>query len=460
MAKVFISYRRTDSAAATGRIYDRLVATLGREAIFKDVDNIAPGVNFATHVEETLRQCAVLLVIIGPHWLDAGASAGSKGGLLENPQDWVRLEVETAVKLGLTLMPILVEGGTVPKAEELPASLQVLGMTNAVPVRNDPDFTHDMERVLAGVRRALLQPPAPARNLHLPVATRPTRRGALWIAVVAAVLVVATLGALLATHLPPSRYTGAGAPTATATATRTPVGQWRSVTSPTTEVLSCIAMVSPSEGWALGEHGTILHYTAGQWRAVSSPNKAYLQGIAMVSPSEGWAVGFNGTILHYSGGQWQAVSSPTSQNLLGIAMVSASEGWAVGFNGTILYYSGGKWQVASSPTSQILYSTAMVSASEGWIVGFGGTMLHHSGGGPEWPAASGPVSQSLYYIAMVSASEGWATGVAGTILHYSGGQWQAVSSPTNQTLFTIVMVSPREGWAVGLGGTIVHYTTE
>jgi hypothetical protein len=236
-------------------------------------------------------------------------------------------------------MPILVEGGTVPKAEELPASLQVLGVTNAVPVRNDPDFTHDMERVLAGVRRALLQPPAPSHNLHLPAAARPARRGALWIAVVAAVLVVATLGALLATRLPPSRYIGAGAPTATATATRTLVGQWRSVTSPTTEVLSCIAMVSASEGWAIGEHGTILHYMAGQWSAVSSPNKAYLQGIAMVSASDGWAVGFGGTILHYIGGQWQVVSSPTSQILFSIAMTSAREGWAVGLAGTILHYT-------------------------------------------------------------------------------------------------------------------------
>src|SRR5262249_31769219 len=73
MAKVFISYRRADSAAITGRIYDRLVSTLGKDAIFKDVDNVAPGVNFATYVEESLRECAVLLLIIGPHWLDAGA---------------------------------------------------------------------------------------------------------------------------------------------------------------------------------------------------------------------------------------------------------------------------------------------------------------------------------------------------------------------------------------------------
>jgi hypothetical protein len=154
MAKVFISYRRADSAAVTGRIYDRLVSQLGRKAVFKDVDDIPPGVNFATYVEQTLRQCAVLLVVIGPHWLDAGAPVGSTGRRMDDPGDWVRLEVETALGLGLTLIPVLVDGGQVPKASDLPETLQVLRLTNAVLVRNDPDFTHDMERVIAGVRHA------------------------------------------------------------------------------------------------------------------------------------------------------------------------------------------------------------------------------------------------------------------------------------------------------------------
>lgn len=77
MAKVFISYPRADSASVSGRIYDRLVAQLGRGNVFKDVDDIPPGVNFGAYIQGSLRQCAVALVIIGPRWLDPQAADGA-----------------------------------------------------------------------------------------------------------------------------------------------------------------------------------------------------------------------------------------------------------------------------------------------------------------------------------------------------------------------------------------------
>src|SRR5260370_24118317 len=107
MAKVFISYRRADSASICGRIYDRLVAKFGRKNVFKDVDDIPAGVNFGTHIQESLRQCSVALVVIGQRWL--ATPAPDEGRRLDDPKDWVRIEVETAFSLGLTLIPLLVE---------------------------------------------------------------------------------------------------------------------------------------------------------------------------------------------------------------------------------------------------------------------------------------------------------------------------------------------------------------
>src|SRR5262252_1711665 len=99
MAKIFISYRREDSADIVGRIYDYLTPPLGpflHEDVFKDVDTIPLGVNFKTHLESAVAQCAVQLVIIGPHWLTTTDANGKIR--LDDPRDFVRIEVEAALK--------------------------------------------------------------------------------------------------------------------------------------------------------------------------------------------------------------------------------------------------------------------------------------------------------------------------------------------------------------------------
>lgn len=152
MAKIFISYRRTDSATISGRVYDRLVAKFKRKNLFKDVDNIPAGVDFGAYIQQSLRECAVMLVVIGPRWLGARADDGSRR--LDNPRDWVRVEIEAALQLGLMVIPLLVEGASIPKPTDLPESLQELVRLNALPVRNDPDFARDMERVIAAIEHA------------------------------------------------------------------------------------------------------------------------------------------------------------------------------------------------------------------------------------------------------------------------------------------------------------------
>src|SRR5439155_19180395 len=99
MAQIFLSYRRDDSADAAGRIHDRLVAKYGSEGIFMDVDTIPPGVDFRVVIDEAVGRCHLFLVVIGPGWLDSLDRHGKIR--LDNPADFVRLEIEAALKRGI-----------------------------------------------------------------------------------------------------------------------------------------------------------------------------------------------------------------------------------------------------------------------------------------------------------------------------------------------------------------------
>lgn len=130
MSKIFMSYRRADSMAVSGRIYDRLVQHFGRQSVFKDVDDIPPGEDFAQYIQCTLRASSVHLVIIGPHWLDAVTAEGQPR--LASPGDFVHTEVETALRMGLAIIPVLVDGAVMPAADRLPADLRRLAHINAL----------------------------------------------------------------------------------------------------------------------------------------------------------------------------------------------------------------------------------------------------------------------------------------------------------------------------------------
>src|SRR5262245_12452370 len=147
MPRIFISYRRADSQAITGRIYDRLVAAFGKENIFKDVDRIPPGSTFAEVLETELNKCNVMLVIIGRLWVSIQSEAGQKR--LEDPEDFVRVEVEKGLQRGdMLVVPVLVDDAPVPNPGDLPDSLDKLVSLQLVEVRHDPDFHRDMNRLI------------------------------------------------------------------------------------------------------------------------------------------------------------------------------------------------------------------------------------------------------------------------------------------------------------------------
>jgi hypothetical protein len=125
-ARVFISYRREDAAGHVGRLYDALAARLGADAVFMDIDHIAPGQNFADVLHRAVSTCQVVLVVIGPRWLAAADPDG--GRRLDGPADFVRLEVAEALRGTTRVIPVLVHGARMPEAAELPAELAPLGV--------------------------------------------------------------------------------------------------------------------------------------------------------------------------------------------------------------------------------------------------------------------------------------------------------------------------------------------
>jgi TIR domain len=151
MTRITISYRRDDSGAITGRIFDRLAAHYGREAIFRDIDNIPPGVDFRKHIDGILDESDVVLAIVGPRWI------GPRGGQsrLTNAADPVRVEIETALQKHRPLIPVLVSRGSMPRVEQLPESLQDFAYHNAVSVDTGQDFDVHMARLIRAMDRML-----------------------------------------------------------------------------------------------------------------------------------------------------------------------------------------------------------------------------------------------------------------------------------------------------------------
>jgi predicted ATPase len=150
MHGLFISYRRSDSEAYTGRLYDRLVSQFGKDEVFKDVDAIPIGADFRTHLNTVVGQCRAVLAIVGAHWTDARDEAGARR--LENHDDVVRIELEAALARGIPVIPVLVSGAAMPTEAQLPGSLAAFAYRHATPVRPDPDFHPDMDRLVAALK--------------------------------------------------------------------------------------------------------------------------------------------------------------------------------------------------------------------------------------------------------------------------------------------------------------------
>jgi TIR domain len=149
---IFLSYRRHESKDFAGRLRDRLADRFGEGQVFIDVDAIEPGVDFTEAINRALAACKVLLAIIGPGWLTATDEDGRLR--LDDPEDIVRLEIQTALARNVRVIPILVEGAVMPGRDDLPESLAGLAHRNALLIRYE-SFRSDAGRLVAAIERVL-----------------------------------------------------------------------------------------------------------------------------------------------------------------------------------------------------------------------------------------------------------------------------------------------------------------
>lgn len=193
---IAISYRRQDSSPVAGRLYDRLQAEFGKGSVFMDFDSIPYGVDFREHIKQTLQRAKVVIAIIGPEWSGGREPSNRR---IDDPTDFVRLEVASALENGIPIIPVLVNNTPMPDAKSLPPELEGLAFRNGLALDTGIDFHHHADRLIAGIHR-VVDPPAPpvpaipappARSSGGQTAGRP---GFPVVTVVALVLLVAVSG--------------------------------------------------------------------------------------------------------------------------------------------------------------------------------------------------------------------------------------------------------------------------
>jgi hypothetical protein len=160
MPGVFLSYRREDSSGYAGRLFDILSAQFGADNVYMDLDSIAGGDDFAAVIEREISRADVLVAVIGSRWLTS--TDGNGGRRLDVANDFVRFEISMALQRGIRVIPVLVGGATLPRADELPDNLRTLTQRQAIEIR-DRSFHPDAQRLTDVLHRELRLTENPAK---------------------------------------------------------------------------------------------------------------------------------------------------------------------------------------------------------------------------------------------------------------------------------------------------------
>ena len=197
---IAISYRRQDSSAVAGRLYDRLQNEFGKGSVFMDFDSIPYGVDFRDHIKQTLKRAKVVVALIGPDW--SGGHDLSKRRI-DDPTDFVRLEVASALESGIPIIPVLINNTPMPDAKSLPPSLEALAYRNGLALDPGIDFHHHADRLIAGIHRVLDPAAAVAPE------TSDRKMWPLWLAIALLAAIAAGAAWYFVTRAPkqPSRLT-------------------------------------------------------------------------------------------------------------------------------------------------------------------------------------------------------------------------------------------------------------
>src|SRR5688572_229939 len=166
-SRIFISYRREDSGGYAGRLFDRLSVQYGAAQVFRDIDDLGPGVDFVQEIEDSIGTAAVLIAIIGRDW-PATDESGSRR--LDQEEDFVRLEVGGALRKGIRVIPVLVGGAMIPA--DLPDDLARLRRLNALTI-SELEYQSGVERLFAAIDKELGGPPPPPVPVPAPTPPLP-----------------------------------------------------------------------------------------------------------------------------------------------------------------------------------------------------------------------------------------------------------------------------------------------
>ena len=184
MAKIFISYRRDGGAGFSGRLADDLERRFDASDVFRDVEDIASGDDFVERLDNALSDCRVFLAVIGRTWL---AGADGRGKRLDDPKDFVHTEIARALQSGVRVIPVLVDGATMPAEQDLPDDLKPFARRQAHEL-SDSRWEYDVQRLIGVVHDAL------AGDVKEPGSATPHAR-LRWVAVVAIAVLLAISGA-------------------------------------------------------------------------------------------------------------------------------------------------------------------------------------------------------------------------------------------------------------------------
>ena len=293
---IFISYRRDDSEGESGRLFDDLVRAYGDDSVFMDVAGIQPGLDFRKAIDDNVASCGVLLAVIGPTWATVSGSDGSRR--LENQNDYVRLEIGSALKRGIPVIPVLVHEAHMPPLEQLPDDLKDLRYRNSVELTH-ARWNSDVALLVAALKSYVGGEPAhPEATVHATVPVQlpapqaaPTRASAgksrmpLFAGLGVAVIVLAVTSFMLMRHdsaagtQPAAGGSGAATPTPASSvpASTTPASTTPATTTPTTAASGASATTAPaptagsqpSAAPSAGANSALTAAVLGKWKNVN-----------------------------------------------------------------------------------------------------------------------------------------------------------------------------------------------
>jgi hypothetical protein len=326
---IFISYRRADAEGEAGRLFDDLVRAYGDSSVFMDVSGIEPGADFRKAIDTNVSGCGVLLAVIGPTWASVTDSSGNRR--LDNPNDYVRLEIGTALTRGVPVIPVLVHAAKMPPLDQLPDDLKDLRYRNSVELTH-ARWNSDVALLIGALKSYVNANPAnqaepvhatvpvqlPAPQTQAPV--EPAKKSRLPLFIGAGVMVVlAAVGFAVWSHMNSGGQQAANPGTTTATGA-TPAAQTTPAATPSAAPSATTAAPQPAAAasaagapganpaaaligtWKLdGQNGpksdsleqlTILEF-GGQWSARAfgtCPGKPCDWGIRKLTMKDGFTI--------------------------------------------------------------------------------------------------------------------------------------------------------------------------